>query len=312
LSVIVTNKTSLNLDNINAAIDSVHERQLSGGFRSEEEMLRTVDQVLAAYEPYGNSNNITIHDTFDRANSANWPANIDCATTTHEVLHLVGLCDHYQERSLQYQPDPISLGSLTIEVDPQTRYDCREEYDGPNLMKDQMIYDDKNYRRGPAFLQMYRDFVKLGEPAADSRYGRDRVTCACPTNIADSACALALDGMASFDGDSGDPFGACVELGLELSDFQPNISYSREPAEFNVEARNPKDISFSYAGGDRLAAYNSARDVVRAVDRPQGLDMNQVEAILHPLCMTNPRARDYYDTSVNAYRDRFTQRGCVQ
>ena len=41
---------------------------------------------------------IQIHRYLDRANSANYPEDIDCPTMAHEVLHNAGLVDEYKER----------------------------------------------------------------------------------------------------------------------------------------------------------------------------------------------------------------------
>lgn len=41
---------------------------------------------------------IQVHSSWPRANSHNYPRSMDCATTMHELMHLMGLCDEYREQ----------------------------------------------------------------------------------------------------------------------------------------------------------------------------------------------------------------------
>ncbi|MYE07208.1 MAG: hypothetical protein F4X95_00395 [Oligoflexia bacterium] len=48
---------------------------------------------------------IAIGSIDHRSNSGKYKADIDCPTITHEILHLLGLCDEYEERSRGYYVD---------------------------------------------------------------------------------------------------------------------------------------------------------------------------------------------------------------
>jgi hypothetical protein len=58
---------------------------------------------------------IQVHSNWPRANSHNYPRNMSCATTMHELMHLMGLCDEYREQDedlgfgCRVVPETVSL-----------------------------------------------------------------------------------------------------------------------------------------------------------------------------------------------------------
>ncbi|MBY0518686.1 MAG: hypothetical protein K2P81_17380 [Bacteriovoracaceae bacterium] len=54
---------------------------------------KELSQIPASERP--RLNNISIQGPNTRSNSGSYEANVDCPTITHEVLHLLGLCDEY-------------------------------------------------------------------------------------------------------------------------------------------------------------------------------------------------------------------------
>ena len=57
---------------------------------------RTEAQAIGT--PRAPQHDIQVHSSWPRANSHNYPRDMDCATTMHEFMHLMGLCDEYRER----------------------------------------------------------------------------------------------------------------------------------------------------------------------------------------------------------------------
>ena len=79
--------------------------------------------------------NITIGSKDFRSSHQKYRSNIDCPTITHEILHLLGLCDTYKEKTLGYYIDPLNgeiisppKKSISPQMSPghfQPAYDCR-------------------------------------------------------------------------------------------------------------------------------------------------------------------------------------------
>ena len=79
------------------------------------------------------THNITIESSSKnhRSNSVQYASNIDCPTITHEILHLLGLCDEYEETSSGFLVDPATGEYHETEWQEskassfQPAYDCR-------------------------------------------------------------------------------------------------------------------------------------------------------------------------------------------
>ncbi len=66
---------------------------------------------------------VTIVDNHIRENSETWSPNTDCNTMAHEILHLTGLVDGYQEKWLRM-------------ANGEVRYNCRSIEHGNSIMAD--------------------------------------------------------------------------------------------------------------------------------------------------------------------------------
>lgn len=62
----------------------------------------------------------------ERPNSSSLPADIDCLTVVHEIMHLLGLVDEYQELAKGYVLDPVSGEYQFVKNKAEIlMYDCR-------------------------------------------------------------------------------------------------------------------------------------------------------------------------------------------
>lgn len=97
-----------------------------------------------------NTKNISIRSKSYRHDSKNYASDIDCPTITHEVLHLLGLCDEYKEEKLGYYTDPLTGEPISNEKknidNAETSYhsfilayDCR-------IIKENSIMSDQQER----------------------------------------------------------------------------------------------------------------------------------------------------------------------
>ncbi len=74
-----------------------------------------------------------------RSYSSKYKANIDCPTITHEVLHLLGLCDEYEESSSGFYVSvtgEINQTSINVNDKFVSQYDCRVTVQN-SIMSDQ-------------------------------------------------------------------------------------------------------------------------------------------------------------------------------
>ena len=76
---------------------------------------------------------ISIASANHRSNSAKYESDIDCATITHEILHLTGLCDEYKEQTRGFYVDPstgdIVPGNSNEETAQSDNYEFKPAYD---------------------------------------------------------------------------------------------------------------------------------------------------------------------------------------
>ena len=75
---------------------------------------------------------IAIGSSDFRAHYKKYPANIDCPTITHEILHLAGLCDEYQDTFTGWYVNPETgdiLSSNQKKGPSYTNYDFKLKYD---------------------------------------------------------------------------------------------------------------------------------------------------------------------------------------
>ena len=88
---------------------------------------------------------ISIASTNHRSNAEKYASDINCATITHEVLHLTGLCDEYKERTQGFYVNPmtgdIAPGNNSEETAHTGDYEFKPAYDcrvinvpPPNIM----------------------------------------------------------------------------------------------------------------------------------------------------------------------------------
>lgn len=72
------------------------------GPRGEQLTIDLTNPTRTAAQPPGTprapEHTIQVHSSWPRANSHNYPRSMDCATTMHEIMHLMGLCDEYREQ----------------------------------------------------------------------------------------------------------------------------------------------------------------------------------------------------------------------
>ncbi len=130
------------------AVIGIDFQQTAGASISNENMFRRVQQCLRRSSPamrgpdgrtieliaaspadvqrlpWGERplmNNISIESPSFRSNALAYQSDIDCATVVHEVLHLMGLCDEYEEQSQELSQ----------------RYACRVVVRTPSIMRRQ-------------------------------------------------------------------------------------------------------------------------------------------------------------------------------
>jgi hypothetical protein len=125
----------------------------------KEDMFERIQQCMTAVSPYMNGpdgtnldfkilntdeikklpvsempriNNVSIQAPGSRSNSASYKADIDCPTITHEVLHLLGLCDEYNGtldgytcRAVAAIPSVMSSQNQAFRYGVAQTYDCK-------------------------------------------------------------------------------------------------------------------------------------------------------------------------------------------
>ncbi len=103
-----------------------------------------------------NGISIEIGSKENRANASKYTSNINCSTITHEVLHLVGLCDEYKEKIIGFAVDSntgdIKQDINDLRTDPiedensvfKLAYDCRvTSMSGINIMSNSPLIWEK-------------------------------------------------------------------------------------------------------------------------------------------------------------------------
>lgn len=112
---------------------------------SQAKMMKKINECMEMYQPYlkgpdGESLKIVASNRdkqIDRSpihilspgmreHSEGYKDNIDCPTVLHEVLHLLGLADEYEETSLGYNIEPKTGRVIQVENGGELKaYDCR-------------------------------------------------------------------------------------------------------------------------------------------------------------------------------------------
>ncbi len=89
---------------------------------------------------------IQIGSKTQRGHATNYGADFDCPTITHEILHLLGLCDEYKETAIGFQ-----VSADTGEIKPANRYE------GSNNDNDQFVlaYDCRVTAKNSIMSDMY-------------------------------------------------------------------------------------------------------------------------------------------------------------
>jgi hypothetical protein len=79
-----------------------------------------------------------IDDVYHRSHSRAWNSHIDCKTMTHELLHLMGLCDEYPETSKGYIYNENTGQREFVENGAEFKaYDCRSIGPEDSIMRNQ-------------------------------------------------------------------------------------------------------------------------------------------------------------------------------
>ena len=68
---------------------------------------------------------IAIGSKHDRSYAKKYEADIDCSAITHEILHLAGLCDEYEEFSYALKTTETGESIPTAKMGIKLQYDCR-------------------------------------------------------------------------------------------------------------------------------------------------------------------------------------------
>ena len=87
------------------------------------------------------TNTIWVQGAGFRSNSAQWENNISCTTIIHEALHLMGLCDGYNETTMQAHGGQRANDPTAS----QFRYDCRSKEPGNSVMRDHVRALEEKY-----------------------------------------------------------------------------------------------------------------------------------------------------------------------
>lgn len=85
-------------------------------------------------EPQAPQVDIRVAPADARADSRSYPEDITCATITHELMHLMGLVDEYEEHAMGYVIDSTGLAKWVNENPTFTAYDCRAIGSNESLM----------------------------------------------------------------------------------------------------------------------------------------------------------------------------------
>jgi hypothetical protein len=95
------------------------------------------------------ANTISIVPALARQDSANWRTDIKCSTLFHELLHLVGLFDEYEETEYRYViEDPkTTMGNKIKEANSryysQPAFNCRPKFEEDSIMSDAKLAYNK-------------------------------------------------------------------------------------------------------------------------------------------------------------------------
>lgn len=112
------------------------------GPRGEQLTIALTNPARTEAQPLGSArapqHDIQVHSNWPRANSHNYPSDMDCATTMHELMHLLGLRDEYRERdeglgySCRVVPERVTLmahqDAVAIDLPKITQCVIKEEH----------------------------------------------------------------------------------------------------------------------------------------------------------------------------------------
>ncbi len=109
----------------------------------------------------------------DSSNSHEWEKNLDCPSILHELLHLMGLVDEYQERASGYSKDPVSGRMVWKKKEAEKPgYDCRTLAKDSSIMADQNAHWNKVFSK--ATLNRKIQFCECNDrPTCDKYFHRN-------------------------------------------------------------------------------------------------------------------------------------------
>ncbi len=133
-------------------------------------------------EKKGQASRVTISKTMMRSNSHKWEPNIDCGTILHELFHLLGLADEYQESSSGVRLNDDGTVEKVKEKADIKEYDCRAIGPKDSLMNNQNKAIESISKGKKATMCLCEDFMLMGtggwQPAEyePTGYGRGRAS----------------------------------------------------------------------------------------------------------------------------------------
>lgn len=111
---------------------------MQGRLRSSDGTLINLNLVQSSTHPEVPKVPIRIQTSDFRSISTDWSGAIDCSSITHEVMHLLGLCDGYQETMMgvsERQRIPFAGEDNFDHRYSRNRYDCRSIEPESSMMR---------------------------------------------------------------------------------------------------------------------------------------------------------------------------------
>ena len=275
--------------------------------------------VSENHKPKYNNVTVDLDSTVRRQHSRLYNKNISCSTAVHEVLHLMGLCDHYAENDeisdaklnflkQQRKKNPI-WAEHRAEIQDNIRYkkyDCRDEQRANEL---NYMNNHRRVASIPSDLEYYKGQLKeLQEKYGIHKHYYTETVCECPKTPMHFSCSASLPSDIDWYRDF--PYQnviACPE-GINQT---TSIKGSDKPVKDSVVKSNSKAVILSETDSPLKYYEDQIKKFTRDKQSITGLTSEQIETILHPLCMQKPLVKQYYIKSANAYRSSIED-GCLE
>ncbi len=238
-----------------------------------------------------------------RAHSREWIKDMPCATVVHELLHVTGLVDEYEEKQIGIKLNPKTGKYSYVKVDADLpAYDCRVWAQSPAIMSSQ----EEKWRQVFAPWQAKTSLCVCGEiESICKEYFEERKKLYEPYSLGKEGPIMELPvELRKFPSECANGFKMYpgIESTSNIYEDEKNNTYMGAVLDL------PKDLPSNFWDNKIIIQHFQKR-----TDSEMGsiLDEKHWNAIIYPGCYAKNQA--YYKESLNAYRTSMSHggKGCL-